>query len=144
LSLGYKIQLGFGLLFLWMVVGFFVGIPWAIILGFLGGENLALVEAGHVPGGFFANVGMLQGIIGGIYHFGMIFGRGVTKPLSKSQALHDGFLVSIPGVALLLLWSDVKWTLLGLFFFPIAGLICSRCATYVVNHDIAGETLSRT
>jgi len=99
LSLGYKIQLGFGLLFLWMVVGFFVGIPWAIILGFLGGENLALVEAGHVPGGFFANVGMLQGIIGGIYHFGMIFGRGVTKPLSKSQALHDGFLVSIPGVA---------------------------------------------
>ena len=143
MSLGYKVQLGFGLFFLWIVAGFFLGIPWAIILGLLGGKNLALVEAGHALGGFFAWTGMMQGIIGGIYHFGMIFRRGVAMTWSQSQSIRDGFVISIPATALMISWSDVRWTILGLLFFPLAAIISSHFATYVVNHDITSEMTQR-
>ena len=136
MSFGYKIQLGGGVLFLWIVVQFFVGFAWDMVLFGLGGRQRVLAEAGHSFGGFLAGAGLLQGIVGGLYQCGMIFLRGVREPWSRSQWKRDGFVASVPLTILLSTWSAIELTILGWLYFPVSGVASSYLASYVVNYDI--------
>jgi hypothetical protein len=116
---------------LWAAVGPLIGFGWGTILELSDAYNAGLAS-------FYGLVGLLQGIIGGLYHAGIV---GMQKPKGKWLTLdwlRNGFIAAVPFFAFYL-WMTSKgkggfeW---DTWFVPVQALFCSYLTAGLVNKEM--------